>query len=115
RALVVGDLMLDRYVEGSASRLCREGPVPVVRREREELMPGGAANTAANLSALGATVSVAGLVGADAAGELLLGALEARGVDTRPVVRSPALRTMEKQRVIAGGQFVARIDDGQTA
>src|SRR5690606_26203024 len=56
RALVIGDAMLDSYLEGTAARLCTEGPVPVVRKTAEERVPGGAANTAANLRALGAEV-----------------------------------------------------------
>src|SRR5215216_4230046 len=68
RALVIGDALLDSYLEGSASRLCTEGPVPVVRKTAEERAPGGAANTAANLRALGADVAYLGIVGRDVAG-----------------------------------------------
>src|SRR5579884_1423675 len=71
RVLVLGDAMLDSYLEGNAARLCAEGPVPVVRKTSEERLPGGAANTAANLAALGAEVIFLGVVGADPAGSLL--------------------------------------------
>jgi len=66
RALVIGDAMLDSYLEGTASRLCSEGPVPVVTKSGEERVPGGAANTASNLRALGAQVMFLGFVGRDA-------------------------------------------------
>ena len=80
RALVIGDAMLDSYLEGTAARLCSEGPVPVVRKTAEERAPGGAANAAANLRALGAEVLFLGVVGADPAGSLLRSALRERGV-----------------------------------
>jgi bifunctional ADP-heptose synthase (sugar kinase/adenylyltransferase) len=65
RALVVGDVMLDTYIEGAATRLCGEGPAPVVRKDTERRAAGGAANTAANLRALGASVMLVGVVGCD--------------------------------------------------
>ena len=64
--LVVGDLMLDEFIFGQVSRISPEAPVPVVEVQRRSYVPGGAANTAANVAALGATPSLAGLVGADA-------------------------------------------------
>ncbi|MBV9707590.1 MAG: bifunctional heptose 7-phosphate kinase/heptose 1-phosphate adenyltransferase, partial [Chloroflexi bacterium] len=63
RALVIGDAMLDTYLEGSATRLCTEGPVPVVQKKAEHRVPGGAANTAANLHALDANVTFLSIVG----------------------------------------------------
>ena len=68
RALVIGDAMLDTYLEGTASRLCSEGPVPVVQKTAEYRLPGGAANTAANIRALEADVLFLGVVGRDIAG-----------------------------------------------
>lgn len=61
RVLVIGDAMLDRFVEGTATRICKEAPVPVVQKQAEQSCPGGAANTATNLSALGADVRFWGL------------------------------------------------------
>jgi len=115
RALVIGDAMLDSYVEGSAARLCAEGPVPVVRKTAEEHVPGGAANTAANVRALGADVALLGVVGPDAAGGLLRAALRARDVDDRWLVEDPGARTLHKLRILADGQYVVRLDDGDTA
>ena len=71
RVLVIGDAMLDTYLEGTASRLCREGPVPVVRKTGEHRLPGGAANTAANLRRLGAEVFFLSIIGRDIAGTAL--------------------------------------------
>lgn len=115
RALVVGDLMLDSYLEGTASRLCREGPVPVISKTSEERAPGGAANTAANMRALGAQVSLLGVVGTDTAGDHLLSALQGLNVDTRYVVRDQSTSTLHKLRILANGQYVVRFDEGDTS
>ncbi|MBX5445515.1 PfkB family carbohydrate kinase [Sphaerobacter sp.] len=114
RALVIGDAMLDSYLEGTAARLCTEGPVPVVRKTAEERVPGGAANTAANLRALGAEVVFLGLVGEDVPGDLLRAALASRGVDDRWLVVDPAVSTLHKLRILADGQYVVRFDEGDT-
>ena len=86
RALVIGDAMLDSYLEGTATRLCSEGPVPVVEKTSEQHAPGGAANTAANLRALGAHVAFLGVVGRDAPGALLRSAFREQGIDDRWLV-----------------------------
>jgi D-beta-D-heptose 7-phosphate kinase / D-beta-D-heptose 1-phosphate adenosyltransferase len=86
RALVIGDAMLDTYLEGTAARLCREGPVPVVRKTGEHRIPGGAANTAANLRALDAEVFFLGIVGQDMTGAALRSSLREQGVDDRCLV-----------------------------
>jgi D-beta-D-heptose 7-phosphate kinase/D-beta-D-heptose 1-phosphate adenosyltransferase len=112
--LVIGDAMLDSYLEGTASGLCREAPVPVVALAAREDVPGGAANTAANLRALGAQVSLLAVTGADAEAELLGRALEARGVATEHLLARPDRRTLAKQRVVAAGQVLVRFDQGST-
>ncbi len=112
--LVLGDVMLDTYVSGAAERLCREAPVPVVRKAAEKYVPGGAANTAANLQALGAEVALIGLIGSDSAGSLLREALRQRGIDDAYLVEDAAVQTLHKLRVLADGQFVVRIDEGDT-
>ena len=115
RALVIGDAMLDTYCEGTASRICSEGPVPVVRKTSEYRAPGGAANTAANLRALGAEVQFAGIVGHDVASDLLRRILRERGVDDSWLVEDTATATLHKLRVLADGQYVVRLDeDGVT-
>ena len=86
RVLVVGDLMLDRYISGAVDRISPEAPVPVVRVEGESFAVGGAANVAANVAALGARCTVVGVVGRDEAGERLRHELESLGVRTDGLV-----------------------------
>ena len=82
RVLVIGDVMLDHFLWGRVSRISPEAPVPVVEFERESFMPGGAANVARNLTALGAGASIVGIVGRDAAGRQLHGLLSAELLST---------------------------------
>jgi D-beta-D-heptose 7-phosphate kinase/D-beta-D-heptose 1-phosphate adenosyltransferase len=110
RILVLGDLMLDRYLWGRVDRISPEAPVPVVEIERETLALGGAGNVAANLKALGAQPVLAGVVGEDDDGAHLLDALAERGVETRGVVRDGGRPTTVKTRVIAHAQQVVRTD-----
>lgn len=110
RVLVVGDLMLDRYVFGSVTRISPEAPVPVVHVLREESRPGGASNVALNLAALGGTATVAGVIGADAAGDDLTRTLRAAGLCMDGVVCAPAVHTTVKTRVVADRQQVVRVD-----
>lgn len=110
RVLVVGDLMLDEFVWGHVSRISPEAPVPVVEVSRRSFTPGGAANTAANVGALGGEPVLAGVVGDDPGGDRLNELLAGQGVDTAPVVRDPSHPTTTKTRVIAHSQQVVRID-----
>ncbi len=114
RALVIGDAMLDTYLEGSAARLCSEGPVPVVRKTAEHRIPGGAANTAANLRALDADVIFLGLIGPDIAGTLLRTALRQQGINDQWLVEDSTAQTLHKLRILADGQYVVRFDEGTT-
>ncbi len=115
RALVVGDALLDEYLHGGAPRIAREAPVPAVTVSRRQAVPGGAGNLAANVAALGATVRLVAAVGRDAAGERLLQALRAAGVDTTEVVPEPARATVVKRRLVAEGQLLLRFDEGHPA
>ena len=109
--VVVGDVMLDHFVIGSVDRISPEAPVPVVRFAREEYRLGGAANVAANLRALGASVEIVGLVGDDAEGRRLVAALTARGIGTTGLVVDSQRCTTRKTRVVTTrNQQVARID-----
>jgi D-beta-D-heptose 7-phosphate kinase/D-beta-D-heptose 1-phosphate adenosyltransferase len=112
---VIGDAILDAYLDGPATRLSREAPVPVVRvRDRVEA-PGGGANAAMNASALGARVRLVAVVGADAAGDRLLEMLAAQGVDVAGVVRTAGRPTATKCRILAAGHMLVRFDeDGDT-
>lgn len=111
RVLVVGDVMVDRFIIGNVTRISPEAPVPVVRFESEHSRLGGAANVAHNLAALGARVSLVGLVGRDASGARLRAELESAGLPADGLVDDESRPTVEKVRIIAGrNQQVARID-----
>jgi len=114
RVLVVGEAMLDSYLEGDAGRLCREAPVPVVNVTRRTDAPGGAANTACNAGALGARVCFLSVIGDDPEGELLRRSLERNGVGAGALVVEPGRRTLAKHRVLAGDQMLVRFDQGNT-
>jgi len=108
--LVVGDLMLDEFIGGKVSRISPEAPVPVVWVTSESFMPGGASNVANNVQALGGEVYLAGIVGNDSRGELLLEELKKRKINIGGVVRDSRRPTTLKTRVIAHHQQVVRID-----
>ena len=110
RVLVVGDVMLDRYITGSVDRISPEAPVPVVRAESESSAVGGAGNVAANVVALGASCSLVGCVGDDPDGSALLAALIRLGVGTEGIVVAPDRPTTVKTRIMARRQQVARVD-----
>lgn len=110
RVLVVGDLMLDRYVYGSVTRISPEAPVPVVRVARETSMPGGASNVACNIRALGGKTAIAGMIGKDAAGVELRWLLAHTDVDVGCVLMLAGARTIVKERIIAERQQVVRVD-----
>jgi D-beta-D-heptose 7-phosphate kinase/D-beta-D-heptose 1-phosphate adenosyltransferase len=109
--LVVGDVMLDRFLVGRVERISPEAPVPIVAFDREESRAGGAANVAANVAALGGTVHVVGLVGADAAADVLRRALDACRVGAAELLTDVARRTTTKMRIVTTrNQQVARVD-----
>src|SRR5690349_21310156 len=96
--LVIGEAMLDSYLEGSADRLCPEAPVPVVTLSRRTDVPGGAANTAANVAALGGRVRLLSVIGDDAEGCLLHRTLEGCGVNVDRLLVQPSRQTLAKHR-----------------
>lgn len=107
---VIGDIMLDEYAVGSVDRISPEAPVPVLRVAQFEGRLGGAANVARQVAALGAHVSLAGLIGNDPAGEQILKLCSAAGIDTRAVCRSDDRQTSRKLRALARNQQLARLD-----
>lgn len=109
RLLVVGDVMLDRYWFGEVSRISPEAPVPVVQVNKEEVRPGGAANVARNIVALGGHVSLLSVVGTDEAGQTLRKLLEEAGVATG-LHDDANIRTTVKLRVLGRQQQLLRID-----
>jgi D-beta-D-heptose 7-phosphate kinase/D-beta-D-heptose 1-phosphate adenosyltransferase len=107
--LVVGDAMVDRYIIGETTRISPEAPVPVIKAAREDMRPGGAANVAANVAALGQRCALLTICGDDAAGEDLGRMMAQHGVLFERVL-DPGRHTTQKTRVISGVQQIARID-----
>ncbi len=108
KILVVGDVILDRYLYGRVERISPEAPVPVVEVEGEEVRLGGAGNVAGNLVSLGVQTSLTGVVGEDRAGELLRNLLKEKGI--KSLLTIDARPTTEKTRVISRSQQLLRID-----
>ncbi len=110
RIAVVGDLMLDRYMWGSVSRISPEAPVPVIDLEKEQLRLGGAANVAKNIKALGGDPLLIGVTGADNSGKQLSEIVRESGFGTEGIIVDESRPTTVKTRVIAHAQHVVRID-----
>lgn len=110
RVLVVGDVMLDQFLYGNVARISPEAPVPVIEVAREEWHPGGAANTARNVSSLGGGALLVGRVGTDAAAEQLRRLLQEENVDARGLLKVGELPTIRKTRIIAQHQQICRVD-----
>ncbi len=108
--MVVGDLMVDRYLKGKAERISPEAPVPVFEAGEEENRPGGAANVALNLQSMGARVLLGGIIGRDEAGEVLRALAQNHGFATEGIYASPHRCTTVKTRIMAGSQQLLRID-----
>lgn len=113
RVTVVGDFLLDGWWAGRVERLAREAPVPVVDVVDRHHVPGGAANAAVNLAAMGARVQAVGVVGEDEPGEELRDLLRAAGVDVTRLRRIDGAVTTTKVRVQVGGQVMLRVDRAQ--
>jgi D-beta-D-heptose 7-phosphate kinase / D-beta-D-heptose 1-phosphate adenosyltransferase len=108
---VIGDLMLDSYLHGDVSRISPEAPVPVMRAVSEKVVPGGAANVAANLATLGVHVNLVGLCGRDEARNQLIACLaEIGGIDCTRIVAAENRCTTKKLRIIGARQQIVRID-----
>jgi rfaE bifunctional protein kinase chain/domain len=109
--MVVGDVMLDRFIVGRVTRISPEAPVPIVRFQSEYARLGGAANVAHNIAALGGRATLVGVIGEDEAGSRLGELLEAAGVEADGLIQEPGRPTTEKVRVVTErNQQVARID-----
>jgi rfaE bifunctional protein kinase chain/domain len=109
--VVLGDVMLDHFMVGRVSRISPEAPVPIVEFEREFMVPGGAANVAGNARALGAKVTLIGVVGDDPAAADVRGLLEARGIAASGLIVDPSRPTTRKTRLATTrNQQVARVD-----
>ena len=110
RIAVVGDLMLDRYIWGTVTRISPEAPVPVVDMDQEQTRLGGAANVANNIRALGGSPVLVGVIGTDTSGSELIDLLKENGFERGGVVTDRSRHTTVKTRVIAHNQHVVRID-----
>ncbi|MCM6762076.1 D-glycero-beta-D-manno-heptose 1-phosphate adenylyltransferase [Rathayibacter sp. ZW T2_19] len=108
---VIGDLILDSWWLGDAERVTREAPAPVLRLDDVVDVAGGAANTAANLAALGAEVRTVGVAGRDPEGDRLIASLERAGLQTGAILRTTAATTI-KTRVVGGDSVMLRVDSG---
>jgi rfaE bifunctional protein kinase chain/domain len=113
--LVIGDLFLDEYLIGQASRLSREAPIPVLEFQEQRQLPGGGSNPSVNVVGLCGRVTQVGVVGNDRAGETLTALLDAAGIGVEGIIVDPDRRTTTKTRVVARGtlrfpQQLARID-----
>ncbi|MBC7329572.1 bifunctional hydroxymethylpyrimidine kinase/phosphomethylpyrimidine kinase [bacterium] len=108
--VVLGDLILDEYNIGRVNRISPEAPVPIVEIEHRFFVPGGAANTAANITALGGKCKLLGVIGDDEYGKFLLEELMKRDIDIQGIIVDPSRPTTCKNRIIAHTQQVVRID-----
>jgi rfaE bifunctional protein kinase chain/domain len=115
RIAVAGDFVLDRFLHGRPKRISREAPVLILKFVEEQSLPGGGANTAANLAALSGVPFAAGAVGEDPEGELLKSLFRARGIDPSLLVPVGSYPTPTKTRILGGGthsikQQIVRLD-----
>jgi rfaE bifunctional protein kinase chain/domain len=108
--LVIGDLMIDHYILGSASRLSPEAPVPIVNVKKDTYTLGGAGNVVQNLVSLGAKVLVAGVIGDDISGKHIIKILTDEGVETQAIILDAGRPTTVKTRVMAGSHQLVRVD-----
>ena len=109
--LVVGDVMIDRYVTGNVDRISPEAPVPVVHLQDREDRLGGAANVALNIEALGATTYLCSVIGTDHDGQRFCELLPESGLSVRGILRSQERITTVKTRILAGSQQLIRVDE----
>ncbi len=110
RVLIVGDLILDRYVSGDVRRISPEAPIPVLAASTREARLGGAGNVAANLRSMEAEVELCGLVGDDGDGRELLEMMRSMGVETGACLVDPARPTTVKTRMMSGVHQMIRVD-----
>ncbi|MEK6808787.1 MAG: D-glycero-beta-D-manno-heptose-7-phosphate kinase [Nanoarchaeota archaeon] len=110
KLLVIGDIMLDKYVWGKVNRISPEAPVQIVNVERESYVPGGASNVANNISSLGATAYMVSIIGNDSAKDILFNELNKRSINTSGIIVDITKPTIQKVRVIGQNQQLLRID-----
>jgi rfaE bifunctional protein kinase chain/domain len=111
--VVLGDVMIDAYLEGVVNRVSPEAPVPIVNFTKREERLGGAANVALNLLSLGAKVSMASVIGKDEDAKTLLALMQEKGINTNAVIQQEDRKTTVKTRVIGNNQQLLRVDKEQ--
>ncbi|MCL0062354.1 D-glycero-beta-D-manno-heptose-7-phosphate kinase [Thermodesulfovibrionales bacterium] len=109
KILIIGDLILDRYIHGKVNRISTEAPVPIVEVVNESFLLGGATNVANNIIALGGKASIAGVIGRDTAGRVLRELMKEKAINTEGVIEDERFTTV-KTRIIAHNQHVVRFD-----
>lgn len=112
--VVIGDVMIDAYLEGKVNRMSPEAPVPIVNFSKREERLGGAANVALNLLSMGAKVTMASVVGDDDESKTLLRLMSERGIQTSGIVQVKDRQTTVKTRVLGNNQQLLRVDKEQT-
>lgn len=110
KILVIGDVMIDRFIWGKVSRISPEAPVPVVEVTKETMVPGGAGNVVNNITSLGGYAYLIGVIGRDGYGKNFLDEMQTRGVDCTGIVPTEERPTTTKTRIIAHHQQVVRVD-----
>ena len=114
KVMVIGDIIFDRYIFGTVQRISPEAPVPIINVKEESFVPGGAANTAHNISALGGKAYLVGICGDDIAQNQLIDFLYEKDVDTEGIITDKTRSTIEKLRIIGDKQQIARVDNEKT-
>lgn len=115
KVLIVGDIMLDRYLYGNVSRISPEAPVPILEKVKMENKPGGAANVALNIKSLGSFPILLSVVGDDENGSVLVKSLEQNEILTNYILKEGNRSTTVKTRIMSGGQHLMRIDEENTS
>ena len=110
KILIIGDIMLDKYIWGEVKRISPEAPVQVVNVKKESYMPGGAGNAANNIASLRGIPYLVGVIGDDHAKERLLGIFNSKGINVGGVLINHDIQTTQKIRIIAKNQQLIRID-----
>ena len=110
KVLIIGDVMLDRYLHGEVSRISPEAPIQILNAKRRDFTAGGAANCASNISSLGGTPILCSIIGNDENGDKLLEILKKRKVDTSGIIKTDKVKTIVKERIVSNNQQLLRID-----
>ena len=110
KVLIIGDVMIDRYLHGEVSRISPEAPIQILNAKRRDFTAGGAANCASNISSLGGTPILCSIIGNDENGDKLLEIIKKRKVDTSGIIKTDKVKTIVKERIISNNQQLLRID-----